>query len=316
MPAMQEDFSTADPEEAHAFMRAVYTENTMRIVGSRDGFRMRHTVAGAGSLSVAVLTHTMSVEHVAQPLGYPLVGRVLRGKIERETDGETVRAGSGDVFLVAQPDRPYTVRWDDLGLQLIQVSPAVLAEVAGVGEAGRLRFTSLVPESPASARQLAVTVDFIASRLLASPEAAASPLLIGGATRLLAGAMLTAFRYETGIPAERLPGPGSTKTLRRAIAFIEEFAGHDIGAADIAAGAHVTLRAVQHTFQRHLGTTPTAYLRQVRLDRARQELRAASPAHATVTEIASRWGFPSPSRFTAHYRAAYGELPRDTLRHG
>jgi transcriptional regulator GlxA family with amidase domain len=144
----------------------------------------------------------------------------------------------------------------------------------------------------------------------------ASPLLIGGATRLLAGAMLTAFRHQTDRSAERLPGPGSTATLRRAMAFIEEFAGHDIGAVDIAAGAHVTLRAVQHAFQRHLGTTPTAYLRQVRLDRARQELRAASPAHATVTEIASRWGFPSPSRFTAHYRAAYGELPRDTLRHG
>jgi len=68
MGPMQEEFVTADPEEAHAFMRAVYTENTMRIAGSRDGFRMRHTVAGAGSLSVAVLTHTMSVEHVAQPL--------------------------------------------------------------------------------------------------------------------------------------------------------------------------------------------------------------------------------------------------------
>ena len=100
------------------------------------------------------------------------------------------------------------------------------------------------------------------------------------------------------------------------MAFIEEFAGHDIGAVDIAAGAHVTLRAVQHAFQRHLGTTPTAYLRQVRLDRARQELRSASPANATVTEIARRWGFSSPSRFTAHYRTAYGELPRDTLRHG
>ena len=173
-----------------------------------------------------------------------------------------------------------------------------------------------MPESPASARQLAATVDFIASRLLASPEAVASPLLIGGATRLLAGAMLTAFRHETGRPAERLPGPGSTATLRQAMSFIEEFAGHDIGTVDIAAGAHVTPRAVQYAFQRHLGTTPLAYLRQVRLDRARQELRAASPAHATVTEIASRWGFPSPSRFTAHYRAAYGELPRDTLRHG
>lgn len=313
---MPEDFTTADPEEAHAFMRAVYTENTMRIAGPRAGFRMRHTVAGTGSLSVAVMTHTMAVEHVAQPLGYPLIGRVLRGKIERETDGETMRAGLGDMFLVAQPDRPYTVRWDDVGLQLIQVSPAVLAEVAGVGQAGRLRFTSLAPESPASARHLAATVDFIASGLLASPAAVASPLLMSGATRLLAGAMLTAFRYEAGLPAERPPGPGSTATLRRAMAFIDEFAGHDISAVDIAAGAHVTLRAVQHAFQRHLGTTPMAYLRRVRLDRARQELLAASPAHATVTQIANRWGFSSPSRFTAHYRAAYDELPRETLRHG
>jgi AraC-like DNA-binding protein len=72
---------------------------------------------------------------------------------------------------------------------------------------------------------------------------------------------------------------------------------------------------VQHAFQRHLGTTPMGYLRRVRLERARRELRAASPAQTTVTEIASRWGFSSPSRFTAHYRTAYGELPRDTLRH-
>jgi transcriptional regulator GlxA family with amidase domain len=159
-------------------------------------------------------------------------------------------------------------------------------------------------------------VDFIASGLLGSSEALASPLLIGGATRLLAGAMLTAFPHEISSPAERLPGPGSTATLRRAMAFIDEFAGSDISAMDIAAGTHVTLRAVQHAFQRHLGTTPMTYLRRVRLERARQELRAASPESTTVTQIANRWGFPSPSRFTAHYRAAYGELPRDTLRHG
>jgi AraC-like DNA-binding protein len=316
MGPMQDEFITADPEEAHAFLRAVYTENTMRIAGSRDGFRMRHTVADAGSFSVAKMTHTMSVEHVAEPLGYPLIGRVLRGKIERQTDGETVRAGLGDMFLVAQPDRPYTARWDNVGLQIIRVRPAVLAEVAGVPKAGKLRFTSLVPKSPASARNLAATVDFIARELLASPEAADSPLLISGATRLLAGVMLTAFPHEADIPAERPPGPGSTATLRRAIAFIDESAGADISAVDIAAGAHVTLRAVQHAFQRHLGTTPMAYLRRVRLERARQELRSASPAQATVTQIANRWGFSSPSRFTAHYRAAYGELPRDTLRHG
>lgn len=312
----REEFLTSDPQEAHAFMRAVYTENTMRITGSQDGFRMRHASTGTDAFSVSTMTHTMAVEHVAQPLGYPLVGRVLQGKIERETDGESLRAGTGDVFLIAQPDRPYTVRWDNVVLQLIQVSPAMLADVAGVCPGGRLRFTSLTPESPASAGNLTASVDFVASELMASPEAAVSPLLTGGAARLLAGALLTAFPHEAGPGAGTRPGPGSPATLRRAMEFIEEFAGTDIGAADIATGAHVTLRAVQHAFQRHLGTTPMAYLRRVRLERARQDLLAASPAHATVTAIANRWGFSSPSRFTAHYRAAFGELPRDTLRHG
>src|SRR5262249_62401386 len=123
MGPMQEEFVTADPEEAHAFMRAVYTDNTMRIAGSRDGFRMRHTVAGAGGISVAVMTHTMAVEHVAQPLGYPLIGRVLRGKIERETGGGKGGGGGGGAVLFAPPGRARTRGGGDGTLQLIRGGP-------------------------------------------------------------------------------------------------------------------------------------------------------------------------------------------------
>jgi AraC-like DNA-binding protein len=63
-----------------------------------------------------------------------------------------------------------------------------------------------------------------------------------------------------------------------------------------------------------MGTTPTAYLRRVRLDHAHQELVAADPAEQTVTGIAYRWGFPSPSRFAVYYRHVYGVLPGHTLR--
>jgi AraC-like DNA-binding protein len=34
----------------------------------------------------------------------------------------------------------------------------------------------------------------------------------------------------------------------------------------------------------------------------------------TVTEVATRWGFVSLSRFAATYRDAYGVLPSYTLR--
>ena len=57
------------------------------------------------------------------------------------------------------------------------------------------------------------------------------------------------------------------------------------------------------------------YLRQVRLDRAHQDLLAADPtAGITVAAIARRWGFSRPDRFAAAYRTAYGRPPRHTLR--
>ncbi|MDT7625040.1 MAG: hypothetical protein QOF99_5941, partial [Pseudonocardiales bacterium] len=101
---------------------------------------------------------------------------------------------------------------------------------------------------------------------------------------------------------------------RRAIAFIEQRPEADIGVADIAAAANVSIRAVQFAFRRQLDTTPMAYLRAVRLDHAHHDLLATDPDHgATVTGIASRWGFYSNSRFATQYRRAYGVTPSHTL---
>jgi AraC-like DNA-binding protein len=60
--------------------------------------------------------------------------------------------------------------------------------------------------------------------------------------------------------------------------------------------------------------TPMEYLRRVRLNHAYHDLITADPATETVTGIAYRWGFTSPSRFAALYRRAYGIAPSRTLR--
>jgi transcriptional regulator GlxA family with amidase domain len=106
----------------------------------------------------------------------------------------------------------------------------------------------------------------------------------------------------------------SSGTLRRAVAFIDERADQCLTVADIAAASFVTSRAIQSAFRRHLDMTPMEYLRQVRLDRAHQELVAGDPERESVTAVAYRWGFASASRFTAYYRRAYGVLPSHTLR--
>jgi transcriptional regulator GlxA family with amidase domain len=72
--------------------------------------------------------------------------------------------------------------------------------------------------------------------------------------------------------------------------------------------------AVVLSFQRHVGMSPMAYLRDARLRGADAELRAAAAADDTVASIARRWGFAHPGRFAAAYEAKYGQPPGRTLR--
>jgi transcriptional regulator GlxA family with amidase domain len=109
--------------------------------------------------------------------------------------------------------------------------------------------------------------------------------------------------------------PSPTATLRLAIDFIEANAQRDVRAADIADAASVSVRAVQLAFRRHLDTTPMTYLRRVRLAQAHEQLAAGDrQCGATVSEIATRWGFFNAGRFSALYRDIYDELPKQTLR--
>lgn len=102
--------------------------------------------------------------------------------------------------------------------------------------------------------------------------------------------------------------------LRQAMRFIEENAHRPIGIADIAAACDRGPRALQLAFRREAGTTPWAHVRSVRLSRARQDLLTGDPSTETVFAVAHRWGFTNRSRFSAEYRAAYGEAPGATLR--
>jgi choline dehydrogenase-like flavoprotein len=67
-------------------------------------------------------------------------------------------------------------------------------------------------------------------------------------------------------------------------------------------------------FRRHLGMSPTAYVRVVRLRRAHRDLRSADPTHHTVASIAHRWGFTHLSRFAVAHKTIYRQTPLQVLR--
>ena len=109
--------------------------------------------------------------------------------------------------------------------------------------------------------------------------------------------------------AQRTAAP---RTVRRAIAYMEQHAHEAITIDDVALAADISPRGLQYAFRRALDQTPMEYLRGRRLAGAHDELQEATGA--SVAEIAQRWGFASASRFARHYRDAYGRSPRQTLR--
>jgi transcriptional regulator GlxA family with amidase domain len=92
-------------------------------------------------------------------------------------------------------------------------------------------------------------------------------------------------------------------------------AGSPITVSDVADHLGISLRSLQVGFRQWRETTPTAFLRRVRLQLVRDEL-LRSGREANVTTVALRHCFSHLGRFSAQYRSAFGEDPSATLRRG
>lgn len=80
---------------------------------------------------------------------------------------------------------------------------------------------------------------------------------------------------------------------------------------DIAAACGVSVRSVFARFKQHRGIAPLAYLRDIRLDRARQRLLRDGDEYSVIS-IAMACGFSSFGHFARRYKERYGELPSTT----
>ena len=129
--------------------------------------------------------------------------------------------------------------------------------------------------------------------------------------KLLIGGLLHAQRHDLLdelVDPQRVVRP---RTVKRVIDLIEADPAVNHTLSDLARHAGVSGRRLQIAFQDAVHTTPTAYQRRVKLERARADLLEGV---GSVAEVTYRWGFSHPGRFAAIYRAAFGELPSETCR--
>ena len=101
--------------------------------------------------------------------------------------------------------------------------------------------------------------------------------------------------------------------MRRFRRVLEENPSQSLYLLEICKAIGVSDRTLRLCCQEHLGMGPKRYLLLRRMGLARRALREASPLEATVTEIATRWGFWHFGRFAGAYRSLFGEMPSATL---
>jgi len=309
------EYATSDPGEARELIDNLFG-GRLQLKASPDTrweASVRMLDAGAFSISDVTVPADLTFDLTGQD--DVLISVAVAGAIGYDRGHDLERYVPGDVFIANHPDTRAVADSHEARTLSVALPQSLLTDVArgtpATNEPWRFTASQATPGGAARWRQVTRFVD----DLLAGSEMAASPLLLGPAGRLLAATAVTVFPHTllpAPVPADRVDAhPG---TLRRAVAYIEANPDLDLSVADIARAACVTPRAVQLAFRLHLGTTPMAYLRRARLEQAHRQLRDATPGdRVTVTAVAARWGF-TPSRFTEHYRVAYGVLPSHTLR--
>jgi AraC-like DNA-binding protein len=312
-------FDTDEPEIAIEVLTEVYADMALTLSDDDAAFRLALERFDAGPFHLDEMRIGARARFGFESEEEFFIGRVVEGRLGVREHGwsEDELFQPGEIALIGRPGVETETEVDSFAQKVTTLRAAAVREAAGLDPDAELPvFTSPRPISPQRARTWRRARDFVSNMLEVDPDVAAAPLVIGSANRMLAGLLLATFPNRTTAPPLRRDDHDARRpgTVHRAIAFIESNADMDIDIGDIAAAAEVSRRAIQLAFRRHLDTTPTAYLRRVRLDFAHAELIAGSPAELTVTEVAYRWGFSSPSRFAERYRVAYGISPSETLR--
>jgi AraC-like DNA-binding protein len=311
---------TTSPEQSIHLCKTSFYPHRLRLLGPSNGFGLTHRVTRVGPITVGDITYDTDVAlgFVEIRASYH-VNVPIKGWLQSRHRGlETTP--SPEVASVYRPDGETAVtRWPagtrNLAVKIDQVAVdrALESLIDGPVQAP-IPFEATLPLN-GNAAQSWVRLLLTVQRHLDWPDSviAHSVVSVPLVESLIHGFLLVAdhpYREQLAAPAE----PGRPGAVRNAMDIIEAEAHLPLTTSTLARQCHVSVRTLQEGFRRHLGMSPMAYVRVVRLRRAHRELSSADPFHSTVAGIAHRWGFTHLGRFAAAHKKVYGETPLQALR--
>ena len=201
----------------------------------------------------------------------------------------------------------------------IAIPDATLAGLAEAGESDRIR--QLIPDAPSVLQPCPDKLQELRRCLVSvldprqfEPELLRYPQVQHNMHSAIVGHILETLR--SAIPAP-MPTP-SFKARSHVVSAAIDLVLADTSAPptveELCRRLNISRRMFNYCFQETLGTSPLHYLRNLRLNGVRRDLRDATFRGTAIRDIAGKWGFWHLPRFAAEYRALFGELPSATCR--
>ncbi|MQA10190.1 MAG: helix-turn-helix domain-containing protein [Pseudonocardiaceae bacterium] len=316
-PSARAGIQTRNFDEAHWLAQRLMTRHRMDVVSDDQPFEARIDTDQCDGMGVMQFSFGAEVFVDSEPLEHfvtihvPLAGRL---RVEHRDQRVVAHQRQAAVFSC---QGPMTLRWER-GLQLLvlKIEQADLERRLRMLLSEPLRrplvFDVAAPLDGTSGALAGVT-DLVRRAFDAAGPAGPPAPVRAELKSMVVSALLLGHRhsYTDAVFAPRsLRAP---RALRLAVELIED--GSPLTTAELARQVEVSERTLYEAFQRTFGLSPSAYSRQLRLERVRDELvRLSADDGETIAEVALRHGFNHPSRFATSYRNRFGELPSVTLR--
>jgi AraC-like DNA-binding protein len=145
-----------------------------------------------------------------------------------------------------------------------------------------------------------------------APEIVAQPEPARGLEEVLIEAMVDALASRE-VRCNTLAQGQHAVVMRRFRRVVEDNPEQPLYIPEICKAIGVSSRTLQACCHEHLGMGPKRYLLLRRMHLARRTLRLSAPEAASVTEIATHYGFWQLGRFAVEYQSLFGALPSATL---
>ncbi len=306
---------THDEEIMRHVMLTRYGAKRFERLSNRSPFLARSATASLGSASLVYCAYGAPALAEFPDADFVRLQLAFSGVARTTTSGKSIEV-SAEHTCVTPAGRPckieFTSGYQQILLRMDQAAmERKLIALLGAKPRRRLEFHPTLGGDTPKIGQLKNLIRFVAGELSTSSEQHPG-LLLQEFEEAMIVAFLISIPNSISDILERRPHEGTNSHVRRVEEYIDAHWNLPISVERLADVTGIGVRTIFASFKRHRGYTPQAYLKIVRLRKAREFLRSPS-ANVTVANVALRCGFSNLGHFASDYRKAFGEVPSVTL---